>query len=96
VSGDTPRQIRMGRGVHGLGATMLSDTDLKVTELYNVRHERGLAPKPGVVISMPIPTAILVDATGTVRWIDQAENYQRRSHPDLVLAALDANLPAVA
>ena len=80
--------------MHGLEATMLSDTDLKVTELYNVRHERGLAPKPRVVTSMPIPTAILVDAEDTVRWIDQAKNYQRRSHPDRVLAALDANLPA--
>ena len=37
---------------------------------------------------MPIPTTFLVDAAGTVRWIDQAENYQVRSAPDRVLASL--------
>jgi len=84
----------MGRGLHGLDATILSDVDLKITDLYNVRHRRGIAPKPGVLVSMPIPTAILVDADGVVRWIDQSENYQRRSHPDHVLAGLDENLPA--
>lgn len=71
---------------------MLADPDLRITDLYNVRHERGLAPKPGVIVSLPIPTTVLVDAGGVVRWIDQAEDYQRRSHPDRVLAAVDANL----
>jgi len=71
---------------------MLSDADLKITDLYNLRHKRGIAPKPGMVVSMPIPTTILVDAAGCVRWIDQAENYQQRSHPERVLGAIDQYL----
>lgn len=73
---------------------MLSDAKLKVTDQYNLRHERGLAPKPGLITSMPIPTTILVDAEGIVRWIDQATDYQQRSHPERVLAAIQDNLPA--
>jgi len=39
-----------------------------------------------------VPTTILVDAEGVVRWIDQSKNYQRRSDPDIVLAALREHL----
>ena len=93
ICGDTPSQIKRGRAKHGLRGIMLSDADLSVTDRFNLRHERGIAPKPGMVASMPIPTTILVDAGGKVRWIDQAENYQKRSHPERVRAALEANLP---
>ena len=37
---------------------------------------------------LPVPTTILADAEGVVRWIDRSENYQRRSDPDYVLSAL--------
>jgi hypothetical protein len=42
---------------------------------------------PGIP-GLPVPTTILADAEGVVRWIDQSENYQRRSDPDYVLSAL--------
>jgi peroxiredoxin len=90
---DTPKQVKSGRRKHGLSAVMLSDANLAVTDLYNLRHERAIAPKPGVIASLPIPTTILVDATGVVRWIDQASDYQVRSSPDRVFAAIDANIP---
>jgi hypothetical protein len=41
---------------------------------------------------MPVPTSILADANGIVRWIDQSENYQRRSDPEYVLGALREHL----
>jgi hypothetical protein len=41
---------------------------------------------------LPVPTTILADADGVVRWIDQSENYQRRSEPGYVLAALEQHL----
>jgi len=72
---------------------MLSDADLVVTDLYNLRHERALAPKPGMITGLPIPTTILADAEGIVRWIDQSGDYQVRSNPDRVFAAIDANIP---
>ncbi len=93
ICGDTPALIRAGRNLHGLDAVMLADPDLVVTDSYNLRHNRAVAPKPGVVVSLPIPTTILVDATGTVRWIDQASDYQQRSHPERVLAAIDEAIP---
>jgi hypothetical protein len=43
---------------------------------------------PGGAPALPIPTTVLTDARGIVRWIDQSENYQRRSDPDRVRAAL--------
>lgn len=75
-------------GKHGLDAVMLSDADLSVTRLFGVEN---LAPKvmPPGLAGMPIPTTILVDAEGTVRWIDQADDYQIRAQPDRVRAALE-------
>ncbi len=66
---------------------MLSDRDLAVTNLYGLRNQAvntGPLGTPG----QPVPTSILVDAQGLVRWIDQSKNYQRRSDPVYVLAAL--------
>jgi peroxiredoxin len=92
ISADTPEQIRKGRAKHGSQAVMLADPDLEVTTRYNLRNERNLAPKPGVITALPIPVTFLVDAAGIVRWIDQAEDYQIRSHPERVLGAIRENL----
>jgi len=86
VSADTPAEIREGRGKHGCRATMLSDPDLEVTDRYGLRNPTNLTPKG--VRGMPVPTTFLVDDRGVVRWIDQSENYQVRSSPDRVLAAI--------
>ena len=94
VSGETPGAIRKGRAKHGLRATMLADPDLRVTTLYGLRGERNLGPRG--IMALPIPTTLLVDAAGTVRWIDQAEDYQVRSQPDRVLEAIERSIPAPA
>lgn len=96
ICADTPGLIKKGRGLHGLRGVLLSDPDLRVTDLYGLRNRWGLAPKKNPVGPLPIPTTILVDADGVVRWIDQADDYQVRSHPERVLAAIEANLPAPA
>jgi peroxiredoxin len=87
---DTPEQIRKGRGKHGSQGVMLSDADLAVTNRYNLRNEGNLTPKGWT--AMPIPTTFLVDAKGIVRWIDQSDDYQIRSHPERVLAAIQGVL----
>jgi peroxiredoxin len=96
LSTDTPDEIRAGRGKHGLRAMMLSDADLAVTDLYNLRNRRSIAPGRERALPeirpLPIPTTILVDAKGIVRWIDQAADFQVRSDPARVLAALRALL----
>ncbi len=89
VCTDRPEQIRKGRAKHGIKAVMLSDQDLSVTRLFNLENTARMLKPPGVV-GLPIPTTILTDAEGIVRWIDQSTDYQVRSQPDRVLAALES------
>ena len=71
---------------------MLSDRDLAVTDRFGLRNRGFHSGIPGSAPALPVPTTILADATGTVRWIDQAENYQRRSDPERVRQALKSEL----
>ena len=84
---DTPEKIKAGMDKHGVKATMLSDRDLSVTRQYGLENQAPKIKPPGVP-GLPIPTTILVDREGTVRWIDQSEDHTVRSQPDRVLAAL--------
>jgi len=79
---------------HGLGAVMLSDPELKVTDLYSLRSPKNFAPKSGVIVPLAVPTTLLVDGNGIVRWIDQATDYQLRSDPERVLGAIRAAFSA--
>jgi peroxiredoxin len=40
--------------------------------------------------ALPMPTAVVVDASGTIRWIDVHPNYTTRSEVPAILAAVDA------
>lgn len=88
ICADSAAEIRRGRGKHGLDAIFVPDPQLAVTDLYRLRNPRNFAPRPGVIIPLPIPTTILVDAAGVVRWIDQATDYMIRSDPARVLEAI--------
>ena len=78
-------------GKHGARAVMLSDADLRVTRLLGLENTAPKVKPPGVA-GLPIPTTILADASHVVRWVDQATDYQVRSAPDRVRAALIAAL----
>ena len=43
---------------------------------------------------LPMPTVVVVDAAGTIRWIDVRPNYATRSEPGEILAAVDDVLRA--
>jgi len=92
ISAESPADIRAGRRKHGLQATMLADPELEITDRFNLRNPFNFTPTSGIVRALPIPTTILVDAAGVVRWIDQADDYQTRSHPERVLAAIRDHL----
>lgn len=92
VCSDTVEKIAAGRNRHGLRAVMLSDPDLVVTDRYNLRNPRNIALKSGLIVPLAIPTTFLVDGSGVVRWIDQADDYQKRSDPERVRAAIHAAL----
>ncbi len=96
ISTDKPEVIRKRRGVHRLQARMLSDRDLAVTDAFGLRYQLiHSGPPDDEVEALPVPTTLLVSSDGEVLWIDQAENYQRRSGPEVVLAALQTHLDAL-
>ena len=93
ISTDFPEVIRRERGGHGLQARMLSDRDLVVTDAFGLRNQGVLSAPPGNgTEALPVPTSLLIDREGKVLWMDQSENYQRRSGPEVVLAALREHL----
>ena len=93
VSTDSVEELQNGRDAHGLQAIMLSDADLKVTDAFGLRNTLVHSAPPGdEQEALPVPASILVDKDGTVLWMDLSENYQRRSGPDVVLAALQEHL----
>ena len=93
VSTDQPEVIRKGRRAHGLQATILSDRTLEVTDAFGIRNQGFHSGSPRDEIeALPIPVSLLVDANGEVLWMDVSEDYQRRSGPEVVLAALRTHL----
>ncbi|MCH2098184.1 MAG: redoxin domain-containing protein [Pseudomonadales bacterium] len=89
ISTDHPDEIRADRDRHGLQATMLSDPRLIVTDAFGYRNTGpNSAPPNDDSPALPVPTTLLVDRSGTVLWMDQTDNYQRRNGPEVVLAAM--------
>jgi peroxiredoxin len=91
VSPDTVQETARLRSKLGLGMLMLADPALEAISLYGVRHEKGFAATPGprgILRPLAIPTALLVDERGVVRWIDQTDDYRIRSDAERVLAAI--------
>lgn len=81
--------------------TLLADPELEVTEKFGLVHNKALATTSpvfrlfGLPIGIPkgfeqmaLPTTLLIDERGIVRWIDQAEDYRVRSDVARVEAAL--------
>jgi peroxiredoxin len=87
VCTDTPDQIAQARSKHGLRGTFLADPELVVTDQFGLRNLNTAVRPPGLP-GLPIPTTLMLDATGVVRWKDQSADYMQRSDPDFVRAAL--------
>jgi peroxiredoxin len=87
VSTDLPEEIAAERHLHGLQATMLSDKQLVVTDAFGLRNT-GFHTGPPTDEALPVPATLLVDGHGTVLWLDLSQDYQRRSAPSVVLAAM--------
>jgi hypothetical protein len=68
---------------------MLSDPDLVVTDAFGLRNTAFHSAPPGDdTEALPVPATLLVDSSGKVIWMDISEDYQRRSDPSVVLAAM--------
>jgi peroxiredoxin len=89
VSTDWPEEIADDRHLHGLQATMLSDPKLVVTDAFGLRNTAVHSAPPGDdTEALPVPATLLLDRNGRVLWMDISEDYQRRSDPSVVLAAM--------
>ncbi len=86
----------------GLGFTLLADPDLAVIRRYGVEHHKAIEFSTGSFTlfgiplalvpsfkAMAIPTTLLIDEAGVIRWIDQSEDYRVRSGEARVLGAID-------
>ena len=92
ISTDSPEDIAAERHLHGLQARMLSDVQLQVTDAFGLRNTGFYsAPPTHESVALPVPATLLVDREGRVLWIDLSKDYQRRSDPSVVLAAMQAN-----
>ncbi len=94
ISTDLPEVINKRRGAHGLKATMLSDRDLIVIDAFGLRNQLTHSGPVGEdeAEALPVPTTLLLDENGKVLWLEHADNYQWRSGPEVVLAALVKHL----
>ncbi len=68
--------------------TLLSDEALGLSEAAGLIH-RHAAPDGG---DTDVPTTILVDRRGTVRWLYRSPSVIARLSPDEVLRAIDQNI----
>lgn len=103
VSKDTPAQVRQHAEDDALPFTLLSDPGLVLIQRFGLLHEGGLEFRtffvgplrfplgwPVGFQRMAIPTTLLVDEEGVVRWIDQADDYRIRGDRARTAAALRA------
>ena len=74
---------------------MLSDQKLVVTDAFGLRNTAFHTAPPGDgAEALPVPATLLVDKNGKVLWLDISEDYQRRSDPSVVLAAMRQHFDA--
>jgi peroxiredoxin len=100
LSKDTAEQAEAQQKRDGLRfVRLLADPKLDVIRKYGLEHHKALEFKTWTVAGMPIgvpagkkrmaiPTSILVNEHGIIRWIDQADDYRDRGNADRIKRAL--------
>jgi peroxiredoxin len=101
LSKDTVEEAAIHKNRDQLSLKLLSDSNLDVIRQYGVEHHKALNFKTGkfMVFTIPlgftpsfktmaIPTTLLLDENGIIKWIDQADDYRIRSNSDRVLEAV--------
>ncbi len=100
LSKDTPTEARQMRQRDKLTLALWCDPDLKVIERYGLVHHKGFEFFTFYLLGVPIgwptgfatmalPTTILIDENGIVRWIDQTDDYRMRGTVQRLSAALE-------
>jgi peroxiredoxin len=106
VSPQRPDGSLSAQEANDLTFTVLSDPDNQVTAALGILATPGEASleaqrRIGLDIRevnadgtarLPLPTTVIVDGDGTIRWIDVHANYARRTEPEEILEAVAAHL----
>jgi peroxiredoxin len=101
LSKDSVEEAAIHKDRDGLSMTLLADPELDVIRLFGVEHHKALGFTTGRFTiggiplaltpsfkTMAIPTSLLVDEQGVIRWVDQADDYRLRSDNSRVLEAV--------
>ena len=101
LSKDTPTEAAIHKTRDDLSLELLSDANLEVIRQFGVEHHKGFGFETGTLKifgvpfgfkpsfkAMAIPTTLLIDESGIIRWIDQADDYRLRSDNDRVMSAV--------
>ena len=102
VSPQKPDGALSMQGKNELSFTVLSDPGNQIGARLGILSAQGddmraARAKLGVNVAatnadgtdmLPMPTVVIVDTTGTIRWIDVHPNYTIRTEPAEILAAL--------
>ena len=86
ISVDPPEVSRQLCQKVGYTYTFLSDPTAEVIRRYDLVH----AGAGGNGQDIARPAEFLVDATGTVRWVNLTENYWVRARPEQIIAVAKA------
>ena len=92
ISVDSNEDSRKLCASRGYTYPFLSDAKAEVIRRYGVLHPRG--GPDGQDIARP--AEFLVDATGTIRWVNLTDDIRVRARPENALRAVDQSLPAAA
>ena len=85
VSVDTPGESQKLCQSRGYKFPFLSDPKAETIREYGVLHAKG--GEGGKDIARP--AEFLVDAAGTIRWVNLTDDIRVRARPEAVLAAID-------
>lgn len=77
ISPDRIDEMRAFKHGSGLTMTLLADPENQVIRRYNLQN-RNFTPKRGPFRELVIPTTLLIDGEGVVRFIDQATDFRAR------------------
>lgn len=100
LSKDTQKEVAFHLERDGLeNVLLLSDPKLEMIRKFGLEHHKALEfitwnvlgiplGVPGGFKTMAIPTSILLDEEGVVRWIDQADDYRQRGDEQRIQTAL--------
>lgn len=83
ISADSPAEVREHAAKTGWKLQLLADPEVKAIDAYGLKHQ--VSPKQAI----SRPAELLVDPTGTVRWVDLTDDLRVRTRPETVLEAFD-------